>query len=39
VPRCSERFTTFEDRGTADAAVVKSDGSREPFDERKLRTA
>ena len=34
---CSERFTTFEVAELLLPAVVKSDQSREPFDEHKLR--
>ena len=34
---CSERFTTFETAELLMPAVVKSDRSREPFDEAKLR--
>jgi transcriptional repressor NrdR len=33
---CGERFTTFETAELVMPRVVKSDGSREPFDERKL---
>jgi transcriptional repressor NrdR len=33
---CGERFTTFESAELLMPRVVKSDGSREPFDERKL---
>jgi len=35
--RCSERFTTYETAELLLPRVVKSDGSREPFDEDKLR--
>lgn len=35
--RCSERFTTFESAELVMPRMVKSDGSREPFDEDKLR--
>lgn len=35
---CGERFTTFESAELMLPRVVKSDGVREPFDERKLRT-
>ncbi len=35
---CSERFTTFEAAELMMPRLVKQDGSREPFDERKLRT-
>ena len=34
---CAERFTTFETAELVMPRVVKSDGSREPFDEEKLR--
>ncbi|MGQ0836760.1 MAG: transcriptional regulator NrdR [Gammaproteobacteria bacterium] len=34
---CSERFTTFETAELVMPLVVKSDRSREPFDEAKLR--
>jgi len=34
---CNERFTTFESADLAMPRVVKSDGSRVPFDEEKLR--
>jgi transcriptional repressor NrdR len=34
---CSERFTTFETAELLMPLVVKSDRSREPFDEAKLR--
>jgi len=36
---CSERFNTFETAELKLPVVVKSDGRREPFDERKLRTS
>lgn len=35
---CSQRFTTYERVETAPLMVVKRDGSREPFDPRKLAT-
>ncbi len=35
--KCSERFTTFEAAELVMPQVVKSDRSREPFDEQKLR--
>ena len=35
--KCGERFNTFETAEIKLPAVVKSDGRREPFDERKLR--
>src|SRR5271169_2106166 len=34
--RCAERFTTFESAELLMPRVIKRDGSREPFDERKL---
>lgn len=34
---CKERFTTFEVAELLMPRVVKRDGSREPFDEHKLR--
>jgi transcriptional repressor NrdR len=34
---CGERFTTFETAELLMPRVIKSDGSREPFDERKLK--
>ena len=36
---CSERFNTFEVAELKLPAIVKSDGRRETFDERKLRTS
>ena len=33
---CTERFTTFESAELLMPHVIKSDGSREPFDEAKL---
>lgn len=36
---CGERFNTFETAELKLPAVVKSDGRRESFDERKLRTS
>lgn len=36
--KCSERFTTFETAELVMPLVVKSDQSREPFDEQKLRS-
>src|SRR5580693_6439110 len=33
---CGERFTTFETAELVMPRVVKSDGTREPFDEAKL---
>lgn len=35
---CSERFTTFEVAELVMPKVVKSDGTREPFNEDKLRS-
>lgn len=37
--QCSERFNTFEMADLKLPNVVKSDGRREAFDERKLRTS
>jgi transcriptional repressor NrdR len=34
---CSERFTTYELAELVMPRVIKSDGSREPFNEEKLR--
>src|SRR5580658_171270 len=34
---CGERFTTFETAELLMPRVIKSDGSREPFDEGKLK--
>jgi len=34
---CRERFTTYESAELLMPRVIKNDGSREPFDERKLR--
>lgn len=34
---CGERFTTYESAELLMPKVVKSDGTREPFDEHKLR--
>jgi transcriptional repressor NrdR len=36
--RCGERFTTFESAELVMPRVVKSDETREPFDESKLRS-
>ena len=36
--RCGERFTTFESAELVMPRVVKSDSTREPFDEAKLRS-
>jgi len=35
---CGERFTTFETAELVLPRVIKSNGSRQPFDEEKLRT-
>jgi transcriptional repressor NrdR len=35
--RCEERFTTFETAELVMPRVIKSDATREPFDERKLK--
>jgi len=35
--KCGERFTTFETAELLMPRVIKSDGSREPFDENKLK--
>ncbi|MGB0135017.1 transcriptional regulator NrdR [Dokdonella sp.] len=37
--QCNERFNTFETAELKLPAMVKSDGRREAFDERKLRTS
>jgi transcriptional repressor NrdR len=34
--KCAERFTTFESAELLMPRVIKRDGNREPFDERKL---
>jgi transcriptional repressor NrdR len=34
--KCAERFTTFEAAELLMPRVVKSDGSREPFDDKKI---
>lgn len=36
-PQCKERFTTFEVAELLMPRIIKQDGSREPFDEQKLR--
>ena len=36
-PRCKERFTTYERAELSLPRVIKSDGTRAPFDEHKLR--
>lgn len=38
-PRCAERFNTFETAELKLPAIVKNDGRREAFDERKLRVS
>ncbi|QDP00749.1 transcriptional regulator NrdR [Thalassotalea sp. PS06] len=35
---CSERFTTFETAELVMPRIIKRDGSREPFNEEKLRS-
>ena len=35
---CAERFTTYEVAELVLPRVIKQDGSREPFDEEKLRS-
>ena len=35
---CRERFTTFEAAELLMPRIIKQDGSREPFDEQKLRS-
>lgn len=35
--KCGERFTTFESAELVMPRIVKNDGMREPFDEKKLR--
>ncbi|MBU6421941.1 MAG: transcriptional regulator NrdR [Gammaproteobacteria bacterium] len=35
--KCGERFTTFESAELVMPRIVKHDGTREPFDEKKLR--
>jgi transcriptional repressor NrdR len=37
--QCGERFTTFETAELVMPRIIKSDASREPFDERKLRNS
>lgn len=36
--RCGERFTTFESAELVMPRVIKNNGSRQPFDEEKLRS-
>lgn len=38
-PECGERFNTFETAELKLPSIVKSDGRREGFDDRKLRTS
>ncbi len=38
-PQCGERFNTFETAELKLPALIKSDGRREAFDERKLSTS
>lgn len=35
--KCGRRFTTFEEYETIPVLVVKSDGSRQPFDREKIK--
>lgn len=35
---CGERFTTFESAELVMPRVIKSDGSRQPFDDQKLKS-
>ncbi|MET0534731.1 MAG: transcriptional regulator NrdR, partial [Steroidobacter sp.] len=37
--KCGERFTTFETAELVMPRIIKSDSSREPFDEQKLRNS
>lgn len=37
--QCNERFTTFESVEFKLPAIIKQDGRREPYDERKLRSS
>ena len=37
--QCGERFTTFETAELVMPRIVKSDSTREPFDEQKLRSS
>jgi len=36
-PSCGRRFTTFEEYETIPVLVIKSDGSRQPFDREKIK--
>ncbi len=35
--KCGKRFTTFEEYETIPTLVIKSDGSRQPFDREKIK--
>lgn len=35
--KCGKRFTTFEEYETIPVLVIKSDGSRQPFDREKIK--
>lgn len=35
--KCGRRFTTFEEYETIPVLVIKSDGSRQPFDREKIK--
>ena len=37
--KCSERFTTFESAELVMPRIIKSDETRQPFDEQKLRSS
>jgi len=37
--KCSERFTTFETAELVLPRIIKSDASRQPFDEQKLKSS
>jgi transcriptional repressor NrdR len=37
--QCDERFTTYETAELSLPRIVKRDGTREPFDDRKLRSS
>lgn len=36
---CDYRFTTFERRGMVEMQVIKKDGTKEPYNRQKIRTA
>jgi len=36
---CEYRFTTFERRGMVEMMVIKKDGTKEPYNRQKIRTA